>query len=212
VAPSVKTGGFGDPAGVTPNPTASRPATVAAVGSFNSAPGQAQGAGAARQGSVKGTDFGSGVAQGVAGGKGKGTVASAGFSNGMIGGVPGGQPGGSGRGNVSTGGFGTQTATAGPPAAPRVQEAPTTSVVILSKPLPQYTAEARQMRIEGDVTLRVRFAAGGQVQILQVMSGLGHGLDEQARRVVEQIRFKPALKAGQPVDQISVIHVTFQLA
>ena len=42
-APSLKVGGFGDPVGVTPNPNASKPATVAAVGAFNAAPGSGQG-------------------------------------------------------------------------------------------------------------------------------------------------------------------------
>src|SRR5579862_7785915 len=82
-APTPKTGGFGDPVGVTPNPKATRPANIASVGSFSGTPGVGQpGAGAARQGSVKGVDFGSGVANGVPGGRDvHGTVASAGFSN-----------------------------------------------------------------------------------------------------------------------------------
>src|SRR3984885_8015321 len=92
-APTPKAGGFGDPMGVKPNPSATRTATIAAVGSFNAAPGVGNtGAGAARQGAVKGVDFGSGVANGVPGGKDKGaTVASGGFSNGVLGGT--GQPG-----------------------------------------------------------------------------------------------------------------------
>jgi hypothetical protein len=28
----------------------------------------------------------------------------------------------------------------------------------------------------------------------------------------ERIRFKPATKNGEPVDQVSVIHISFQLA
>jgi TonB family protein len=84
--------------------------------------------------------------------------------------------------------------------------------VVLAKPLPAYTAEARQLRIEGDVTLEVRFLATGQVQVLRVVAGLGHGLDEQARLAAERIRFKPATKDGQAVDQVSIIHVTFQMA
>src|SRR6185312_2457622 len=101
--PSVKAGGFGDPNGVHPNPNANRPATIAAVGSFQGAPGNGDpGAGAARRGSVHGVDFGSGVANGVPGGRDRGTVASAGFSNGVVGGT--GKPGGTGR--VQNTGFG----------------------------------------------------------------------------------------------------------
>jgi TonB family protein len=84
--------------------------------------------------------------------------------------------------------------------------------VVQYKPLPEYTAEARQLRIQGDVTLKVRFLSTGQVEVLGVVTGLGHGLDEQARIAAEHIRFKPATQNGQPIDQVSLIHVTFQMA
>jgi hypothetical protein len=48
--------------------------------------------------------------------------------------------------------------------------------------------------------------------VLRVVNRLGHGLDEQAEKVAQQIRFKPAVKNGQPVDQITLIHILFQLA
>ncbi len=208
-APSPKTGGFGDPMGVTPNPKASRPATIAAVGAFGNAPGPATGAGAARQGSVHGTSFGSGVANGVPGGKDRGTVASAGFSNGVVGGT--GAPGS--HGTVATGGFNTPVGTgSGEQHVARVQEPQSTPIVIVSKPLPQYTADARQLRIQGDVTLEVRFTASGRVEVLRVVNGLGHGLDQQAILAAEKIRFKPATKNGVPVDEVSLIRITFQLA
>jgi TonB family protein len=208
-APSVKAGGFGDPVGVTPNPNATRPATIAAVGSFGSAPGPAQGAGAARQGSVHGTTFGSGVANGVPGGKDRGTVASAGFSNGVIGGT--GAPGS--HGTVATGGFSSPASSGGDaPRVAKVEQPVATPIVVVAKPLPQYTSEAKQLKIEGDVTLEVRFTASGQVQVLRVINGLGHGLDQQAMLAAQRIRFKPATKNGEPVDQVSVIHISFQLA
>jgi TonB family protein len=207
--PSVKMGGFGDPVGVTPNPNATRPATIAAVGSFNGTPGVGDpGAGAARRGSVKGTDFGAGVANGVPGGKDRGAVASAGFSSGVVGGT--GKQGSTG--TVARGSFGSPAYGPAAPAAVKAQEPPTTSIVVLSKPLPNYTAEARQLKIEGDVTLEVRFTASGDVQVLRVINGLGHGLDEQAKLAAEHIRFKPATKDGHAVDQVSVVHITFQMA
>jgi TonB family protein len=208
-APTPKMGGFGDPQGVKPNPDATRTATVAAVGSFNAAPGTASGAGAARQGAVRGTEFGSGVANGVPGGKDRNaTVASAGFANGVLGGT------GSkdSHGTIAHGSFGDNMYGSAPAPAVRPQAPQTTPLVVLAKPLPAYTAEARQLRIEGDVTLEVRFLATGQVQVLRVVAGLGHGLDEQARLAAERIRFKPATKDGQAVDQVSIIHVTFQMA
>jgi TonB family protein len=209
VAPTPKTGGFGDPEGVRPNPNANRPATIAAVGSFAGTPGIGEGAGAARKGSVQGVAFGSGVANGVPGGKDtRGTVASAGFSSGVVGGT--GKPGGTGtvaKSGFSGTGFGQTT-----PKPAAVAEVHSTPLVVISKPRAAYTAEARQLHIEGDVTLQVKFTAEGQVQVLQVLNGLGHGLDEQAKVVAEGIRFKPATKDGHAVDEVTVIRVTFQLA
>src|ERR1700734_1515463 len=102
VKPDVKAGGFGDPIGAKTNPNSPKSALVA-VGSFNSAPGAATGAGAARKGAVAGTAFGAGVANGVPGGHDMGKVASAGFANGVVGGT--GKPGGTG--SVATGNFNT---------------------------------------------------------------------------------------------------------
>jgi TonB family protein len=207
--PTLRAGGFGDPQGLKANPNANRPATIAAVGSFSGAPGiGAVGAGRARAGAVHGTDFGSGVAHGVPGGRDRGSVASAGFATGVLGGT--GRPGS--HGTVARASFGNSEFGNAP--AHRVQpaEPAATPIVVLSKPLPAYTAEARELKIQGDVTLRVRFMASGQVQVLGVVNGLGHGLDQQAVRAAEQIRFRPATRGGRPVDQVSEVRITFQMA
>ena len=83
---------------------------------------------------------------------------------------------------------------------------------ILFKPKPDYTDEARKLKIEGEVLLRVLFAAGGEVRVLDVIRGLGRGLDENAIRAAQQIRFKPAQRDGQPVDSTATVHIVFQLA
>ena len=205
VKPDVKAGGFGDPQGAKPNPNSSQSQLVA-VGSFSAAPGAATGAGAARKGAVSGTSFGAGVANGVPGGHDTGKVASAGFANGVVGGT--GKPGGTG--TVASAGFSMGTAPT--QVAIKTTEPAFVPPVVISEPHPEYTPEAAQLRIQGEVTLQVRFLATGQVEVLRVVNGLGHGLDEQAKRVAEQIRFKPAEKDGHPVDHTTLIHVTFQLA
>jgi TonB family protein len=203
--PSPKTGGFGDPVGAKPNPNSTSNA-IASVGAFNRAPGEAAGAGAARKGVVTGAGFGAGVVGGVAGGTSHGTVASAGFSNGVVGGTP----GGTGHGTVGSAGFGAKQAAQ--TVAIKNDEPAFVPPVVISEPKAQYTSEAQQQHVQGEVTLQVRFLASGQVEVLRVVSGLGHGLDEQARHVAENIRFKPAQKNGQPVDHVTLIHITFQLA
>jgi TonB family protein len=207
VQPAAKAGGFGDPIGAKPNPNSTNSQLVA-VGSFNSAPGAASGAGAARKGAIGGTTFGAGVANGVPGGHDQGKVASAGFANGVIGGT--GKPGGTG--TVSNAGFSNNLGGAPTQVAIKTSEPAFIPPVVISEPHPEYTAEAAQLRIQGEVTLQVRFLATGQVEVLRVVNGLGHGLDEQAKHVAEQIRFKPAEKDGHPVDHTTLIHVTFQLA
>jgi TonB family protein len=87
-----------------------------------------------------------------------------------------------------------------------------TNLEVLSKPPVQYTSEARQLKVQGDVILRVTFTAGGRVVVDGIVRGLGHGLDEEAQRVAQQIRFRPATRNGQAVDLTTNITITFQLA
>jgi TonB family protein len=54
--------------------------------------------------------------------------------------------------------------------------------------------------------------AKGEVRVLNVVRGLGHGLDESALRAVEHIKFKPAQRDGQPADSTATVHIVFQLA
>jgi TonB family protein len=193
---------FGQTFGVTPNPNASRPATVATIGNPY---GGMRGPAVAPHGRVGSTGFGNGTRSGSNAGV-VGKVASAGI------------PGGTGTARVgpSLG----KVASAGIPSAPTVQvaalrttaEPKSTNLEVLSKPTVQYTSEARQLKVQGDVILRVTFTANGQVVIRGVMHGLGYGLDEEARRVAQQIRFHPATRNGQAVDMTTNITITFQLA
>src|SRR6266853_1524659 len=80
-------------------------------------------------------------------------------------------------------------------------------VEIVFKPTPEYTDEARSARIEGTVTLELEFTAAGDVRVLRVVRGLGHGLDEAAERAALRIRFKPAQSSdGRAVDSRATVH------
>ena len=85
-------------------------------------------------------------------------------------------------------------------------------VEIVFKPSPEYTDEARSARIEGTVTLDLEFTAAGDVHVLRVVRGLGHGLDEAAERAALRIRFKPAQSDGRAVDSRATVHITFRLS
>jgi TonB family protein len=101
------------------------------------------------------------------------------------------------------------------PAPPMKTEAPPERVEIpvevLSKPSPTYTARARELKLEGEVSLEVEFCASGTIRVLRVVKGLGHGLDEAAIKAAEGIRFKPAQIRGRAVDFRTTVHITFRL-
>ena len=200
VKPSTAPVHLGETFGVTPNPNATRPATIAAIGNPY---GGMQGPSVAPHGVVGSTGIGNGLKSGSNAGV-VGKVASAGI------------PGATGAANVSSYGkvasAGIPTATAVAVVPKMVVEPVATSLEVLSKPPVQYTGEARQLKVQGDVVLRVTFTAAGQVQVQGVLRGLGHGLDEEARRVAQQIRFRPATRDGRPVDLTTNITITFQLA
>jgi TonB family protein len=187
----VQTGGFGDPNGLPGKGNPNKTTNINRLGS-PALPG------------------GTGYGNGTGGDKGvRGTVASTGFGNGVA--NP--PPSGGKRGTVQSGAFADATITDN---APRKKadssDSPTTMVNILDKPRPQYTAEGRNLRIEGDVVLDMVFQANGTVQVNQVISGLGHGLDEAALRAAQQIKFKPAKRDGQPVDFPARVRIEFRLA
>ena len=87
-----------------------------------------------------------------------------------------------------------------------------TPVNILDKPKPEYTAEGRSLKLEGDVVIDMVFLSNGTIQVNRVVSGLGHGLDEAAVRAAQQIKFKPAKREGQPVDFPARVRIEFRMA
>lgn len=189
----VQTGGFGDPNGLPGKGDPNHATNVNRLGSPALPGGEGYG-------------NGTGGKNGIAG-----TVASTGFGNGVA--TP---PAGSGgkKGVVVAGGFGDAAAATAEAPKKKTQAGgpPDTSIVIQDKPRPEYTAEARGLKIEGDVVLDLVFLANGSIQIKGVVSGLGHGLDEAAQRAAQQIKFKPAKRDNEPVDFPARVRIEFRLA
>ena len=191
----VQTGGFGDPNGVPARHTDGKPVTIAQTGSFDLPTGPGYG---------NGSDGSRGVA---------GVVASAGFGNGVASGDQTGKVNASRGTGVRNSGFGDAEATVNQPhAKPAESAARLVPAEIIAKPTPTYTAEARKLRIEGEVVLEVVFEASGKLRIVRVVQGLGHGLDEAAVQAAEGIRFKPAARDGRPSDFSALVHIVFRLA
>jgi TonB family protein len=188
----VQTGGFGDPNGLPGKGDPNKATNINRLGSPNLPGGEGYGNGTAGKDGIRGT------------------VASTGFGNGTA--TP--PTGGSGKkGSVVSSGFGDASATAAAPKKKAADGGPAdTPIVIVEKPKPEYTAEGRSMKIEGDVVLDLVFLANGTVQMSRVVSGLGHGLDEAAVRAAQQIKFKVAKREGTPVDFPARVRIEFRLA
>jgi TonB family protein len=140
--------------------------------------------------------------------KGNGVIAAVGLPHGV--------PGGTGTGKVPTGqqvNLGQATPPPAAKAAALASTAPGKTLKVISKPKPEYTAEARQMHIEGVVTIHIRVSPTGSVEVLGVTKPLGYGLDDSARRAIMATRFEPATDAsGNPIAWDGLVNVTFQLA
>ena len=187
----VQTGGFGNPVGVKGSTTETAKLNAPKLGGFDMPTGPGEG-------------NGTGGAHGQ-----QGVVASAGFGSGVAANGSHETPGG----GVHQGGFGGfQTASASTGGPERTTAPAMTPVQILEKPQPVYTKEARDLKIEGEVHLKVLFQADGRVEVLQVVQGLGHGLDEAAKTAAAKIRFKPAQRDGRACDMTATVHILFQLA
>jgi periplasmic protein TonB len=108
-----------------------------------------------------------------------------------------------------------QAQAAPPPQAAQVLRTSTAAAPpkVTYKPQPVYTDEAKQLHLEGEVSVRIKVTSAGAVQVIAVTRGLGHGLDESAKRAIQGTRFTPALDpSGHPVDWEGVVNVNFQMA
>jgi periplasmic protein TonB len=76
---------------------------------------------------------------------------------------------------------------------------------------PNYTEQARVNKIQGVVRVRLLVGADGGVKQVRVTSGLPDGLNEEAILAVKQLRFKAAMKNGQPVAYWLNAEVAFNL-
>jgi TonB family protein len=131
-----------------------------------------------------GTGTGSGIGNGNGGGVGSGEG----------GGVGPGEGGGTGGGvfRPGTGGVGYPTC--------------------IYCPRPSFSDEARKAKYQGTVLLQAVITPDGRGIQIQVVKGLGLGLDEQAVEAVKGWRFKPASGPdGKPVATLTEIEVTFRL-
>lgn len=83
---------------------------------------------------------------------------------------------------------------------------------VTTQTVPRYTDEAIEAGLEGVVILSCIFRRNGRVTDCEIQPPLGYGLDESARREIEENwSFKPGTVNGEPVDVRATIEVSFAL-
>jgi periplasmic protein TonB len=73
-----------------------------------------------------------------------------------------------------------------------------------------YTEDARQRNITGEVVMEIVVRRDGSIGDVRVIKGLGGGLNDRAIQAVRQWRFAPATRQGTPVDVIVEVAVEFK--
>jgi TonB family protein len=162
-----------------------------------------------RLSSGDGTGGGFGGGRGAGAGNGRGTGEGNGIGSGSGNGIGPGNGDGTGPGNQGRG-------APPPPAPPKKPDppapvGPTIGVNIIAKPRANYTDAARQNQVQGTVTLRVTFTAGGSIGSISPVSGLPYGLTEQAIAAARGIKFEPAKKNGVPQTVTKQVQYSFTI-
>jgi len=96
-------------------------------------------------------------------------------------------------------------------AGDRVQLSPQTAQSVSVSVAPNYPLLARQMKVQGAVSLQALISRDGTIQELQILSGPSI-LAAAAREAVRQWHFKPYLQNGQPVETRARITVNFTIS
>ena len=84
--------------------------------------------------------------------------------------------------------------------------------MIVKEVKPQYTARARDQRIQGSVLLRAVVLESGHIaDDVEVLRSLDQDLDQQAIIALRQWEFKPGTREGKPVAVRISVELTFTL-
>jgi len=86
-----------------------------------------------------------------------------------------------------------------------------TRAEVTFRPEPKYTEQARRMGVQGIVVLKLLLISEGTIDRVFVVRPLPFGLTENAIRAACAVKFKPAIKEGEKVDQWVTIEYGFSL-
>ncbi len=91
-------------------------------------------------------------------------------------------------------------------AAPRERLA---GPVPIRKADPKYPSDLIKAHVQGEVVLYGIIRKDGSVDSIQVVRGLDPQLDQNAIQALSEWKFRPATRAGNPVDVEAVVHIPF---
>lgn len=91
-------------------------------------------------------------------------------------------------------------------AAPRERLA---GPVPIRKADPKYPPDLIKAHVQGEVVLYAIIRKDGSVDSIQVVRGLDPQLDQNAIQALSEWKFRPATRAGRPVDVEAVVHIPF---
>ena len=98
-----------------------------------------------------------------------------------------------------------------PAEAPVSSKNVTRKAIVVSKPEPSYSDEARQAGITGTVVIRAVLSSSGEVTNMNVVRGLPKGLTEHAMAAARHLKFIPAIKDGRFVSYYVQLEYNFGL-
>jgi len=82
---------------------------------------------------------------------------------------------------------------------------------VVYSPDPEFSEEARKAKYQGTVVLFLVVGIDGRAHDVRVIRSLGMGLDEKALEALEQWKFEPGRKDGNPVAVQVNVEVSFRL-
>jgi protein TonB len=76
---------------------------------------------------------------------------------------------------------------------------------------PEYTQEAAEAKLHGVVMLSLVVDVDGTPSAIELVRGLGKGLDEKAVECLRKWRFTPATRHGEPIPAKATVEIVFRL-
>jgi TonB family protein len=97
------------------------------------------------------------------------------------------------------------------PDTPRITPGNLNGPAPLKKVDPKYPPALIEERVQGEVVLYAVIRRDGSVDSIQLVHGVDEQLDANAMQALSQWKFRPATKAGIPVELEAIVHIPFHI-